>query len=530
MKLPSATEAPTSSISNAAESPDLTGRDRLTWNVLCSWAGHLVFIVAGFIMPRMIDHKLGQGLLGVWDFAWSLVTYFGLVQLGIGSSVNRYVARDRAAGNTVGVNRIVSSAFCLMTIAGLVVLGLSAAAALLLDPLFGHRLAGHVHQAQCVVLLLGANLGVTMAFGAFHGVLTGCHRWGLHNTIKSVCHAMTTAAMIGALLLNGDLPILALIYLLGAILSEATRVVFAYRVCDGLRLRASLVGWSTVRELFIFGGKSLLPSVSNLLLNQTTSILVVLYLGPAALAVFARPRSLMHHVNTLVNKMAFVLTPTTAAMQGADNTKGIQELVTRAVRYALYLTLPLVLVLVVFGGPLMRLWMGPRYANGLIPAILALGSLASLAHVPVVNMLMGLNAHGRAGVAQFVASLCSAGMTLLVLGHLHWGLAATALAITLPLAIVNLIYLPLVICRRVGLDLRSYFAAVTIKPIILVSSFAICLVLAHCLFAAAPVKALLWGCAAGGAILTVVYWRFVLPTNLKARILAFIATPVATSR
>ncbi|MHC5062326.1 MAG: hypothetical protein ACYTFK_14830, partial [Planctomycetota bacterium] len=56
-----------------AEKPkeDLTGRDRLVSNVIFNWAAYSVFIVAGFIMPRLIDRRLGQELLGIWDFAWS---------------------------------------------------------------------------------------------------------------------------------------------------------------------------------------------------------------------------------------------------------------------------------------------------------------------------------------------------------------------------------------------------------------------------------------------------------------------------
>ena len=28
----------------------------------------MVYLATGFVMPRMIDHKLGQEVLGVWDF------------------------------------------------------------------------------------------------------------------------------------------------------------------------------------------------------------------------------------------------------------------------------------------------------------------------------------------------------------------------------------------------------------------------------------------------------------------------------
>src|SRR5437660_2502691 len=76
-----------------ASRKDLTGRERLVSNVLFTWAGQMVFFVAGFIMPRMIDHRLGQEVLGVWDFSWSLVSYFRFVELGITSSVNRHVAK-----------------------------------------------------------------------------------------------------------------------------------------------------------------------------------------------------------------------------------------------------------------------------------------------------------------------------------------------------------------------------------------------------------------------------------------------------
>ena len=91
---------------------DVSGRDRLISNVLFSWASHFVFIIAGFIMPRMIDNHLGQELLGVWDFGWSLVAYFDLIQAGINSSVNRYVARYRAADDMNSVNDTVSSGLC----------------------------------------------------------------------------------------------------------------------------------------------------------------------------------------------------------------------------------------------------------------------------------------------------------------------------------------------------------------------------------------------------------------------------------
>jgi len=496
---------------------DLTGRNRLVSNVIFSWAAHFVFIVAGFIMPRMIDRRLGQELLGIWDFAWSLVSYFGLVEGGIGSSVNRYVARCRAVGDASGVNRIASSASFVLGCAGLLVLALAIAVSLLLPRLFGARLGGNISEARWVVFLLGVSLSIQIIFAVFNGVLTGCHQWRLHNINISGWYAVTVAGMIVALLLGGRLRVLSTIILAGELLTDVTQLMLAYRVCKGLRLRKSLVQWLTIRELFWFGGKSVIPSVSNLLLNQTTSILIVAYLGPAALALYSRPRSLINQVEVLVRKMAMTLTPTITSLESTGNLGEVRELTVKGTRYSFYLSLPIVLMLAVFGGPIMQLWMGPRYANGLVPAILAIGYLAVLVQIPAWNILVGLNAHGRAGAARLVASLSSVVLNIVVLGYLKWGLVGTAIAITLPLTILNIVDIPLLVCRRVHLDLRQYFLSVVVKPAFHVLLFVLCLITCRLLFREASLTGLAVATAVGMAVLSLLYWHFVLPDTLKRR-------------
>ncbi|MHC4166761.1 MAG: oligosaccharide flippase family protein [Planctomycetota bacterium] len=498
---------------------DPAGRDRMVSNVLFSWGGHFVFIIAGFVMPRMIDRRLGKELLGIWDFAWSLVAYFHLVEAGISSSVNRYVARYRAAGDLTGVNSIVSSATCMLGVAGLIALGLTATLSALLPRLFGQKLEPNVLDAQWVVLFLGTSVCVQVAFGAFNGVLTGCHRWGLHNLNMSGWHAATVVGMLIALPLGCGLRTLALIALSGQVLSGGTKVILAHCVCEGLRLRPSLVRRQTIRNVFFFGGKTLIPSVSNLLLIQTSSILIVASLGTPALALYARPRSLTHHIDTLVRKMAMVLIPTTSSLQSTGDIKAIQELLLKSVRYSFYMVLPMVLVLVIFGGPIMHLWMGPDYANGVIPAILAAGILAALVQRPVLMILAGMNAHGRAGMAQLVASVCSVGMTILALWVLKWGLVGVAIGVTLPLTIMNLTYLPFLVCRRVGLSISQYFLSAAVSPVIHVLPFAICLAGARFIFETRPLTGLVAGGIVAGTVLAIPYWRYVLPARIKTWLL-----------
>jgi O-antigen/teichoic acid export membrane protein len=498
---------------------DLTGRDRLVSNVLFSWGAHGVFIIAGFVLPRMIDRQLGQELLGVWDFCWSLVTYFQLVQIGVASSVNRYVATYRAAGDTSGVNRTASSAVFLLGVSSLLVMGLTVGASLLLPAWFGYRLGASVREAQWVVLFLGGVVGAQIFFSGFSGILTGCHRWELHNINRSGWHALTITSMIVALLLGCGLRTLAVIMLLGEILSDVRLCLLAHRACEGLRLRPSLVGRQTIRDLFAFGGKTLIPGASKMLLDQTTSMLVLACLGSASLAVFSRPRSLVYQLDILVRKMAMTLVPVTSSLQGTGNTAGIRDLVIKSTRYAFYMAIPMVLMLVVFGGPIMRLWMGSRYADGLVPGILAAGYLTVLVQLPALSVLAGLNAHGRAGVGRIVAALCSVGLNILVLKYFQWGLVGTAVAVSLPLTILNVVDIPLLLCRRLGLTYRRYFLAVAVEPVMRTLPFALCLVITRLIFWNKPLVGLACAAGIGGMILAVTYWCSVLPVSIREKLL-----------
>ena len=497
---------------------DLTGRKHMTRSVLASWAGHFVFVVAGFIMPRMIDNRLGHELLGVWDFAWSLIAYFGLVQAGIGSSVNRYVAKYRAVGDIDGVNRAVSSVWCFHMAAGTVILILTVVLSLFLPDMFGARLGENVVTAQWVVFLMGISAGLRLSVASFSGVVSGCHRWDLHNAITSGFHTLVVGGMITALCLGGGLIWLAIISSVGLLLADFSRVPVAYRLCHGLHVRPGLATWRQGVSMLAFGGKTLIPSVGNLLLHQTISIMIVAYLGLAPLALFARSQSLIRHLQTLVAKLAHVLTPTASALSGAEKEQELRSLLIRSTRYAFFITLPITLVLAIFGDAILTFWMGSWYGDGTVLTILAIGFLPTIGHLPVLSILAGMNAHGRPGLAYLFASIFAAALTSIALGPMQLGLTGAAVAIVVPLALANGVYLPIYACRRMEIRITRFYSGVLLGPMLCALPFALCLIGARMYFSDALLIGAAWGCSLGFAVLVVLYWIYVLPERLRAAV------------
>ncbi|NLE28065.1 MAG: oligosaccharide flippase family protein [Phycisphaerae bacterium] len=498
---------------------DLSGRNRLFRNVLSSWAGHLVFIISGFIMPRMIDTHAGQSGLGVWDFGWSLVSYFGFVQAGICSSVNRYMAKYRAVNDVQSVRKIISSVIGVQMIMGLIVTMLCVITIRIMPQILSHQLGDHINQARWVVFWLGMSLAIQILFSPFTGVITGCHRWDLHNALNSGFHIGIVLAWIIALTMGGQLRSLAIINFVGVTITEFARMILAYRICPELKIRLEYINLTDARKILFFGGKSILTTLSRLLLYQTSSLLVVGYLGPAILATYSRPNSLINHAMTIVNKFAFVLTPTASHMHARGQKNELGQLLIETTQYGAYIAFPLITFLVIMGSPLLVFWMGPKYNKGIVLVILALGHLLPMIQQPAWTILSGMNAHGRIGVANLIAAMVSMGLAIVALGVLKWGLIGAALAIVLPLSVIYGFYIPIYTCHCLNLSLKKYILGSVYRPLIMVLPFAACLGITRIIFHAAPFVALLTGAISGALVLGLLYWRYVIPDEIKNRIL-----------
>jgi len=499
------------------ESSDLTGRDRLVWNVVMSWAGHAVFLVAGFIMPRQIDRSIGQVSLGVWDFAWTAVNYFYLAQIGVGVSVNRYVARYRAAGDREGLSRMISSVMILQMIAAVIVLAATAASAWWLPEFFGYRLQEEAVVARDVIALLGTSVAIRMAVQAYSGVVTGCHRWDLHNLLNSGAYAVTVAAMMIVLASGGGLVAISIVYVIGTILNEIARIALAYHVCPELRVSPRLASYTEARALLAFGAKLSTLDIMKIVTAQLTSLLVFGQIGVATLAIFSRMGALIRHTENLLAKFSLTLTPTASSLQGSGRDAEVQALLVESTRYSAYITWPILIGLAIVGDDVLRLWMGPEYDPRMVLSLMALASLLPITQQPIATILVGLNRHGRFAALNVVTSIAAFIGSVAALRYFHWELLGLA-AVTLGVSNVSAVWIAADTCRRLSIPVRQYFFRSYAGPIACMAPFAAGLVMLD-LFVDSPLLTLVLAGVLAGGVVGPLYWFYVVPPGVRVTLL-----------
>ena len=488
-------------------------------NVLWSWGGYLVTILAGFVMPRLIDYHIGQLSLGIWDFCWSLISYLALSGLGVGSSVNRFVAKYRMSGDTDSLCKAVSSvAFIQLNIAVFVVL-FTVLLTLALPYYFSSRLGNETVAAQWVVASLGLSFAVQMAADTSRGIITGCHRWDIHNRINVFSTVIIFIGMVVALSLGNGLRALGIVVLFAGILTESLRVVIAHLVCPEVRFRLSFVKWSVTKVMVFFGGKTVIASLSPLILLQTTNILLVSTIGPAALAVFSRPIALVRHIGSLMNKFSFIATPTAGALQESGQDAELRRFLLDTVRYGVAIVFPITLFLIFFSDAILTIWMGSKYAYGKILTVLAIGFFLSTSQSAVMRILMGMNLHGRIGGISFLTNLILFALGAVIVSMTGWSLVKAALIIAIPISIGDGIMVPIYACRKFQIPLLEYIRHVFYAPFICSLVLSASFFLGRILFSKNIYTSLSFGIFTGGLITGIFYWQYILTERIRIKII-----------
>jgi O-antigen/teichoic acid export membrane protein len=498
--------------------PDPTGRSGFLRSMFANWAGEAVIVVSGFILPRLINQGMSQETLGIWDYGWSMRSYVALACGSLGSGAGHYVARYRSREQWPELSRTLGAMLAL------VIYGSACAALLMLELayitpwLVNTGSAAHIGDARSLVLSMGAASCVATVTLVFGGIIAGSGRFDVLNLVDGLSDVVMVVGLLACVALGSGLKVMGLCVLMRELLNGIAKYACARHIVPQIRVRPRWTDRRTFSDIFGFSAKTMVETVSKVLQYQVGPLVISTVIGPAALALYSRPRALILITTRFVMGFARVLVPAASAFHGQLDHKGLGELLVRSSRYAVFLALPPTLVLLILGRAIMRVWMGDQiYADNNVLLILVLGYLPLFTQQATYHILLGLGSHGLAGAASLIGSLAGAGLSILFVGVLGWGIEGAALATAIPVFAVNLCVLPYAGCRAAGLPLLRYVRESVVSPLLSVVPFGVVLVAARVWLFDDPKAQLLVGLFVGAPVLAACYWSF-MPAHFKQTI------------
>jgi len=445
---------------------DLSGLDRIGVNTIVSWVTYVVFIVSGFIAPRLIDYYEGQIILGVWDLSWSIVSYLSIANIGVGASLNRYISKYRSLAGSDQADKYIYAVFVFESFTALFVLSLTLLGAYILPNYIEDLSPEKVGTVRVVLFSLGLSLSIQLYFNFSRGVLTGCHRWDLHNIINASSHLIYTILMIIALYMGYGIAGVAIVYVTTFFIFELVRFRISSKIYGGFVFRRYLFDMSILKEMIRFGIKNITISILPLVIAQTTIISIGYSLGAGAVAVFSRPFAIVKHIENFVNKYSFILTTTASSLYATNRQAELQDLILSGAKYSASISWPLLIIFLVMGDRIIGVWMGDKYVVNNLIIILGAGYMLITSQSVALRVLIGINRHGGA-IKYIMVIICSIYLSIYIYFlSTSFSINTVGLLVIMPLIVSHGVFIPLYLCRKISLSMVEYIKCSILIPIV----------------------------------------------------------------
>src|ERR1700686_2781942 len=163
-------------------------------NVGSSWSALGINVIVGIFLSPFIVHRLGDAAFGIWVLIFSIAGYYGLFDLGIRSSIVRYVSKFSATGSKDDIAKLINTSLFSYTCIGIFCLLLTAIGCLYVDRLF--RIPPEFYStARWLFLMVGASVALGFPLGVAGGMLEGLQKFYILNW-TSIVSTLLRAALI----------------------------------------------------------------------------------------------------------------------------------------------------------------------------------------------------------------------------------------------------------------------------------------------------------------------------------------------
>ena len=420
-------------------------------SVLSNWFAIAAAIAVGFFLAPFIVHRLGNVAYGVWVLAISAVNYMGFLELGLTSSVIRFVSKGHATQDHEGASESLSAVLWVRLQIGALILMLSGALAAVFPLLFKVPPALAL-DAREAILVIAVSTAISMTFGVSGSVLSALNRYDLRNYASLTQLAIRVVGVVSVLLAGHGIVAIAFIELLAAVIGNGLLVYIVRRVYPELSIRLTKPRREILRKIWSYSFYAFLTTIAIQLVYQTDNMVVGAFVSASAVTFYSIGNSLCRYALQIVGAMTAAFTPAASAYEAAGHTASLRALYYNGTRATMAISLPIVITLILRGHSFIGVWMGPQYSrtSGTVLAILATALLFSLPNATAGSIAYGVEKHqaqAKWAIAEGIANL-----TLSIVLARWIGIYGVAIGTLVPSLIVHLVFWPRYVVKLVGVS------------------------------------------------------------------------------
>ncbi len=458
------------SVITGSKEPRTSGeqpRPHLAVSAISNWAALVVNVIVTFLLTPYLISKLGKEGFGLWSLVWSLVGYYGLLGVGVGSGIMRYLPFYEGPGDHRAASEIVSTGLAIFCGVGLVIF--------LLAFLLAWRIANFYKGGAILatlIILTGLSAAIDCPRNIFDAGLRAQEKWIATNSLGITNSLVHGVGLAGVLYLGYGLVQMGYVVLAEIGLFLVLIAMLFITLCKKIDIKPSMVKRGRMRELVSFGILTTIVTLGYSLSLQTHRLIIGKVISLEAVGVYAVAAALVERVRNFVWAPLQVSWPRFALLDGQGNRQELTQLFIRLTRYSTFLASGIILLVLVSGPPFIALWVGKSFAAAQTVLLILGVSCLIESSLIITTSLLGSTGHQKAQAA-FAAVEGGLGVILSILMGWTMGLQGVVIGYAISVILIRGCICPWYVCRLLDISVVEYYINCLARPWLIIGLLAV---------------------------------------------------------
>ena len=431
--------------------------------IALSYVYVFVNIVSGIFFTPYLIRSLGKSQYGLYEIIVSLTSNLSLLNLGMGDSVVKYVAKFRATGDKEKQGEVIGAIIKMLSIASLIGGVICFLLYMNFDNIYATSLTAKERaQGRIMFVIAALNLMVSLPGGTFGNVMGAYEKFGLTRTLG-----------IGKTLFRMLLIIIFVLFAPKAmtILIIDTVLNILFIVAEFVLVRCWLrvpIVWKAddrqfYKEIFSFSAYVIFFMIAREVQFQTDKTIIGLRMSTVWVTIYAAGSKISATFNQLGQVLSGMYLPRAMSIRndyiGNELEEKYRKYIISMGRILLPITSAVLIGFIGLGKTFMTLWIGDGYELAYVSASIMMIAL----FLPIIedSGLAILKAEGKQSViaiAWLISSIANVVLTWLVVPTM--GIIGASIMTLITSYFINMVVLNVMLKREIHLKLSKVFKGI----------------------------------------------------------------------
>ena len=426
-------------------------------------------VIISLIMMPFVIHSLGDKMYGMWILVGSFLGYYGLLNFGLSSAVQRYISKAIGEKNYDEINKIVNTSLLLFIILGLIALVISIITAVIVPILIKN--ITDVNMFRKIMLIVGVSFVIGFPMRVFLAIFEANLRYDICAAIELMKLFTRTALIILFLKMGYGIIALALITFSVSMFEYLSQYYLVKKLYSNIVYSRKYIEISKMKMLFEYSKYSFIAQLADILRFKVDNLVIVIFMGLSQITLYSIAARIIKYFMELIMASVGMLTPVFSQYDGMGDYGSIRDKFIFMTKISSYISIFIGGTLIIFGKAFIERWMGIDYLDGYpLLIVLVVPIMIALMQSPSIQLLYGISKHKFFAISNSIEGIANLIISLLLVRK--YGLIGVALGTAIPMIFIKLFVQPIYTCKAIKLDLWKYYFGVMI-PVILKSSFVI---------------------------------------------------------